>query len=48
LVPWETDDDFDLDDGVPASLHRMVSVLSDGVAVVDGKGLLRHANRHLA
>src|SRR5277367_1230197 len=47
VAPLEFDDDFDHDDGLPASLHRMLSVLSDGIAVVDGHGLIRHANEHL-
>lgn len=47
LAPLEFDDDFDYEDGLPPSLHRMLSVLTDGIAVVDGQGLIRHANHHL-
>jgi len=31
----------------PPSLHRMLSVLTDGVVVVDGRGVVRHANDNL-
>ena len=31
----------------PPTLHRMLSVLTDGVVVVDGDGVLRHANDDL-
>ncbi|MGB8179529.1 MAG: EAL domain-containing protein [Acidimicrobiales bacterium] len=31
----------------PPSLRRMLSVLTDGVAVVDGRGVVRHANENL-
>jgi diguanylate cyclase (GGDEF)-like protein/PAS domain S-box-containing protein len=31
----------------PPSLHRMLSVLTDGVAVVNGRGVLCHANDNL-
>jgi ammonium transporter, Amt family len=47
LAPLEFDVDFDHDDGLPLTLHRMLSVLTDGIAVVDGQGLIRHANDHL-
>jgi diguanylate cyclase (GGDEF)-like protein/PAS domain S-box-containing protein len=33
--------------GFPPSLHRMLSVLTDGVAVVNGRGVLCHANDNL-
>jgi diguanylate cyclase (GGDEF)-like protein/PAS domain S-box-containing protein len=45
LAPWQLDGDHEGD--FPPSLHRMLSVLSDGIAVVDGRGLIRHANDHL-
>ncbi len=39
--------DDEVEAGFPQSLHRMLSVLSDGIVVIDGQGLIRHVNRHL-
>jgi diguanylate cyclase (GGDEF)-like protein/PAS domain S-box-containing protein len=37
----------EVEDGLSQSLHRMLSVISDGIAVIDGHGVIRHVNRHL-
>jgi diguanylate cyclase (GGDEF)-like protein/PAS domain S-box-containing protein len=46
LAPWQCDGAINQD--LPPSLHRMLSVLPDGIAVIDGRGVIRHANAHLA
>lgn len=44
---WEFDLGSMREGEFPPSLHRMLSVLTDGVAVVDGRGIIRHANANL-